>query len=170
MIGNSIHLRALEPADAKFVYELENNPEVWEVSNTLKPYSMFEIEQFILNSADIFTTKQLRLMMISNDDHSKAVGMIDLFDFDPLNKRAELGILVKHDMRGRGIANEALELMIRYAQNMLKLHQLYTHIPSDNEISIYLFENNGFIKTGIKKEWCLSVEGWKDEFLYQLIF
>lgn len=170
MIGERISLRALEPADARLIYAWENDTTIWEVSNTLKPYSLFEIEQFILNSADIFAARQLRLMITNNDNPAEVAGMIDLFDYDPLNRRAELGILIKNAERGKGIAKEAIQLIKEYTFNTLKLHQLYAYIPIDNELSIHLFENSGFSRTGIRKEWRFINNEWTDEHLYQLIF
>ena len=37
--GNTVFLRALEPEDLEFVYAIENNENIWEVSNTITPYS-----------------------------------------------------------------------------------------------------------------------------------
>ena len=37
--GKHIHLRALEPSDLDFLYELENNTDIWEISGTTTPYS-----------------------------------------------------------------------------------------------------------------------------------
>ena len=41
--GNKISLRALEPEDLEFVYAIENDENIWEVSNTQTPYSKFLI-------------------------------------------------------------------------------------------------------------------------------
>ena len=45
--GKNIYLRALEPEDLEFLYELENNELVWEVSNTSTPYSKFLLKQYL---------------------------------------------------------------------------------------------------------------------------
>ncbi|MFI0492126.1 MAG: GNAT family N-acetyltransferase, partial [Flavobacterium sp.] len=39
--GDNIYLRALEPNDLEFVYAMENDQSIWEVSNTQTPYSRF---------------------------------------------------------------------------------------------------------------------------------
>ncbi len=169
MIGKNISLRALEPDDARLLYHWENDPEVWRISNTIAPYSRFDIDQYILNSGDIYTSKQLRLMMILTADPMVVVGAIDLFDFDPLNRRAELGILVNNEYRGKGYAQEAIVLIMDYAFNTLNLHQLYCHVPVDKEINIHLFKKCGFVQSGIRQHWRWSKERWTDEYLMQLI-
>ncbi|HLO90793.1 MAG TPA: GNAT family protein [Lentimicrobium sp.] len=169
MIGKNISLRALEPDDAALIYRWENDPELWQISNTIAPYSHFDIEQYILNSGDIFTSKQLRLMIILTEDPSVTIGAIDLFDFDPLHRRAELGILIDNDYRRKGYAQDAIELIIDYAFNTLNLHQLYCHVPTHREINIHLFSKCGFGITGTLKEWHWSQDKWTDEYIMQLI-
>ena len=59
--GKDINLRALEPEDLEFVYAIENDENIWEVSNTITPYSKFLIRQYLENAhQDIYEAKQLR--------------------------------------------------------------------------------------------------------------
>ena len=168
--GNNIYLRALEPEDLEFIYKIENNESVWEVSNTQTPYSRFLIRQYLENAhQDIYEAKQLRLAICLNDTF-EAVGLIDLFDFDPKNNRAGVGIVISNESnRNSGIGSEALQLVINYAFNQLQLHQLYANIGSDNEISLQLFTKFGFQRIGVKKDWIKVNNVFKDEILYQLI-
>ena len=39
--GRLIYLRALEPEDLEFIYNLENDMSFWHLSNTQTPYSVF---------------------------------------------------------------------------------------------------------------------------------
>ena len=39
--GEHIYLRALEPEDLDFVYRIENDTSLWELSDTQTPYSRF---------------------------------------------------------------------------------------------------------------------------------
>src|SRR6478752_4930353 len=94
--GNTIYLRALEPEDLDFVHSIENDESVWEFSNTQTPYSKFLIRQYLENAhQDIYEAKQLRLAICKNATF-KAIGLIDLFDFDPKNKRAGVGIIIQN--------------------------------------------------------------------------
>ena len=167
--GEHIYLRALEPEDLEFIHNIENDESVWEISNTITPYSKFLIKQYLKQAhKDIFEVKQLRLVISSYDD--VALGMIDLFDFDFKNKRAGIGILVKETKdRTKGIGSEALKLLINYSFMHLGLHQLYCNISEENDISIKLFTNQGFKKIGLKKDWILVNGSYKNEYIFQLI-
>lgn len=168
--GNTIYLRALEPEDLDFIYAIENNESVWEVSNTQTPYSRFLIRQYLENAHhDIYEAKQLRLAICLNDTF-EAVGLIDIFDFDPKNNRAGVGIVISSETnRNSGIGSEAVQLVIHYAFSQLQLHQLYANIGSDNEISLQLFTKFGFQQIGTKKDWIKVNNVFKDEILFQLI-
>ena len=92
--GKNIYLRALESEDLEFLYQLENNESVWEVSNTTAPYSKFILKQYLENSyKDIFEAKQLRLVICVSDS-DKPIGCVDLFDFVPKHKRVGVGIII----------------------------------------------------------------------------
>jgi len=167
--GEKIFLRAMEPEDIDMLYDFENDPEVWHVSNTYIPFSKHFLTQFIFNSCnDLFVDKQLRLMIILNKGE-QCVGTLDFFDFDPMHMRAGIGILVEKSSRGKGIATEAIRLASEYAFNFLNLHQLFIHVTQDNPSSINVFEKSGFIRTGIKKDWLCIKNSWKDVLFMQLI-
>jgi len=161
-----------EPTDVDILYQWENDLSVWRVSTTVVPFSRFQMEQYIMNSQhDIYTERQLRLMIdlvIIKESH-KTIGCIDLFDFDPLNHRAGIGILIIPEEREKGYAAEALGLLIRYCFEIVQMHQLYCNISSGNDPSIRLFTKAGFIQSGVKKEWRIIDGKWTDEIMFQLI-
>lgn len=169
--GKNLILRALEPSDVDLLYNWENNEKFWHLSNTITPFSRFILEQYILNShQDIYTTKQLRLMIDKMGAiQNEPIGSIDLFDFDPTNKRAGIGILISENEQNKGYASEALELLIKYCIDTLQLHQIYCNISIDNQASIKLFEKYNFTSIGLKKDWILVNGKWVDEYIFQLI-
>lgn len=164
-----IFLRAIEPSDIDLIYEWENDTENWIVSNTQTPFSRFVLEQYITSAhEDIYTAKQLRLIICTNDN--KAIGSIDLFDFDANNLRAGIGILIgDKSERKKGYASEAIKVLTNYCFTSLNLNQLYCNITTDNEESILLFQKHNFQITGIKKQWIRNGNKFKDELLLQLI-
>ncbi|MEZ4858052.1 MAG: GNAT family N-acetyltransferase [Flavobacteriaceae bacterium] len=166
--GEHIYLRALEPSDLDFLYRLENDESVWEVSNTTTPYSKFVLKQYLENAhRDIYEVKQLRLVICLNED-KKVIGFIDLFDFEPKHNRVGLGIVIasKED-RGKGYASEAIKATTNYCFKHLNVHQVFANITSDNKNSIQLFEKIGFLKCGEKKDWIFSEGIFKNEVMYQ---
>lgn len=169
LVGNLVKLRALEPEDLEFLFQIENDESFWEISHTQTPFSKYVLKQYLENAhLDIFETKQLRLI-IEEKSSQKNLGMIDLFDFNPQHKRAGIGILIHPEYQQKGFASEALELLIKYSFSHLQLHQLYANIIAENERSLALFTKHQFKKIGIKKDWIFFDGKMKDEILFQLI-
>ncbi|MFK7048664.1 Spermidine N(1)-acetyltransferase [Flavobacterium columnare] len=168
--GENIFLRALEPEDLSFIYKIENTESIWEVSNTQTPYSRFLIKQYLENAhQDIYQAKQLRMVICKLGTY-KPVGLIDLFDYDPKNHRAGIGVVIENiENRNKRVGSEALELLIKYSFFHLQLHQLYANIGCSNEASLKLFTNFGFQKIGVKKDWVFQNGSYHDELLFQLI-
>jgi diamine N-acetyltransferase len=167
--GSKINLRALEPEDLEFLYQIENNESFWEISHTQAPFSKFILKQYLENAhLDIYEAKQVRLL-IEETSTRKQVGMIDLFDYNPMHKRAGIGILIHPEFQKQGFASEALAILIKYTFTYLNVHQLYANITSGNTKSISLFDKHNFKKVGVKKDWILSEGKFKDEVLFQLI-
>lgn len=170
MIGKTVLLRAVEPADTERLYLWENDMQMWHLSNTRAPFSKYLMDQYVMNAQqDIYAAKQLRLMIDTNNQDADTVGCIDLFDFDPANRRAGIGILISEEERGKGYGKEALELMIDYAFNTLNLHQLFCNILENNEQSLAMFRNSGFKEVGLKKDWTMVDGIWQNEYLFQLM-
>ncbi len=167
--GHITYLRALEPEDLNFLESVENDASLWEVSGTLTPFSKYILKQYLSQAQqDIFEAKQLRLV-VCEADSEKSVGLIDLFDFDPQNKRAGIGIVISSENRRKGFANDALKTLINYSFNTLQLHQLYANILEDNPMSLVLFKNHNFEIVGLKKDWNHYNNTFKNEWLLQLL-
>lgn len=169
--GNLIFLRALEPEDLELVHAIENDEDVWELSNTVTPYSKFLIQQY-LDSAhrDIYEVKQLRLVICSVENEHP-IGLIDVFDFDVKHRRAGIGIIIKSaENRQKGFGKEALQLLMAYCHEHLDLHQLYCNISEDNERSLKLFKSVQFEIIGLKKDWNYIKGHYHNEYSLQRIF
>ena len=170
LTGNTVLLRPLEPTDLEFLYAIENDESLWEVSNTSKPFSRVILKEYLQHAhRDIYDVKQMRLVIdLKQDGHS--LGLIDLFEFEPKHRRVGVGVLIfTAQERGKGYAREAVQLITSYAFEHLNVHQIFANITHDNAPSIRLFEAAGFQKMAEKKDWIYSGGEFKDEFSYQLL-
>lgn len=164
----TIRLRSPEPEDLELIYAMENDTELWSVGSTILPYSRHTLRAYLQQSQqDLYTERQARFIIELHNRRS--VGMIDLINFDPHNKRAEVCIGLLKEYRGQGIGRSALEILCRYSLGFLHLHQLYAYIPTDNIGSHKLFCNTGFKETATLKDWLLTDGRHKDVVMVQLI-
>ena len=166
--GKKIYLRGVEFEDVELIESIENDSNNWLHSGTTLPFSKKTIEEYILSIRDLYSDKQSRWIICLHES-DQSIGAIDLFEFDGLNRRAGVGIIIDEKYRNKGYAKEAIELLSNYAFSYLNLHQLWSTIVSSNTASQKLFENCNFRKTATKKNWIVNNGSWLDEYFYQLI-
>ena len=139
----NIYLRNLTPLDASILFDWENNPENWEVSNTEKLFTREEIEEFVHQPQDINLNQQLRFIICKNENDIP-IGCIDLFDYE-FEKSVGIGILIADKkFRNKGYATQALKLLVDYCRFELKVNSIFCNIFKTNISSIRLFENCSF--------------------------
>lgn len=161
-----ITLRALEIEDLDFLYEVENDRGLWGVGCTNVPYSRQMLIDYIVSaSADIYADKQVRLII--EDAYHQAVGIADLVNFDPRHLRAELGLVIKPEMQGRGYAQESIRQILDYAKQFLHLHQVYAIVSSKNEKAVRMLRATGFEGEKILKDWLFEGQEYIDAYLFQ---
>ena len=168
--NDTVTLRALEPTDLDTLYRWENDTALWTVSDTAAPYSREALWNYLQQyTGDIYAQRQLRLMITLTSDGTP-VGTVDFLYFDPLNNRAELGLFIADEWRGKGLGRQALERLTAYARDHIGLRQLYVFIALDNEVCLKLFEDSGYSRSGILKSWVKRGNTYRDVALLQMIF
>lgn len=154
-----LHLRALEPSDADFMYEVENDAQAWRYSDTIAPLSRKILRDYALTyDADPFTAGQLRLI-ITEKGSNIPVGIVDLYEVSQRHQRAFIGIYICKEHRGKGYAEETIELIEDYAHNSLHLHQLGVKVEEGYTLGEKLFESRGYQLKGTLEDWLSTPDG-----------
>lgn len=166
MNEKKINLRALEMEDLDFLYEVENDRSLWGVGCTNVPYSRQMLIDYIASStADIYADKQVRFI-IENELH-QTIGIIDLVNFEPRHLRAELGVVIKQEFRGKGYAQEAIRQILAYAKQILHLHQVYAVVSVKNKKAAKMLELSGFESGKMLKDWLLEGGKYENAYIFQ---
>jgi diamine N-acetyltransferase len=142
--SHQISLRLLEDTDLEFLYSIENNPDSKKYGANNGYLSKKTLEAYIKNSgADISVYDQQRFVIVLNNI---SIGLIDLFDFDQINRSAFVGVIVINEYQNKNYGSKALELLISYSWNKLDLLSLFVNINPVNKTSISLFNKFYFKK------------------------
>lgn len=165
---DKILLRALEPSDIEVLLKIENDDRYWKYANRTEPYSRNLLQKYIeQQKQDIFEVRQKRFAI--SLETIDILGFIDIFDFEPIHRRAGIGIFILEEYRGSGIGKRSVTLIGEYAKKNLNLNCIYANIAKENISSINLFESCGFKKIGLKREWNFYENSFHGEYLYQRI-
>lgn len=167
MIQDSkITLRAPEPSDVDSLYIWENDrPEAISA-----PLSHHNVWTYVDNyRADIYADRELRLVIVERSS-GEAAGHIDLYEFNPSDRRAGVAVYIAPAYRRRGYARAALALLEGYCRASLGMHQLWAHVAVDNCPSRALFAAAGFSPAGRLRSWLRTPEGYTDVLIFQKLF
>lgn len=161
-----VSLRAPEPADLDLIFNLEEDPRLWEAGTSLAPVSRYMLQRYLEDYRADFTGEG-QLRMVAVDADGNAIGLVDMFEYDKLNRRAGVGIAVLPERRKQGYGTAMLVALCRYGRRRFLLHNLWAHTAVDNIGAIRTFEDSGFARVGVLKGWTLSPDGFKDAVLWQ---
>lgn len=165
--NNKIVLRKLNLGDIKDLADLCNNKNIWDNLRDFIPYPYTEelaksfIEFCLLE--DVQTTFAIEL----ND---KFAGVIDLILKDDIYKlSAEIGYWIGEQYWGKGIATEAVKMIVNYGFTKLNLLRIFTGVIDRNIASRKVLEKAGFKLDCIFEKAILKNNIICDEYRYSIL-
>ena len=157
-----IKLRKIEPTDLPFLYQWENDASAWADGANHNPLSQQDLRAYIESTTgDIYRDGQLRLIiedLSTLNFQPSTLGCIDLFDFDPRNRRAAIGMYIAPQYRGQGIGREAVRLLEEYAFDFLHLRIIYAIISTSNTACSELYRQAGYTPSSVLPSWTLEAD------------
>jgi RimJ/RimL family protein N-acetyltransferase len=141
--GESVTLRPPRESDVEAAYAWDRDPELaaW---NGRSPIS---ISLSAARRDYLARWEDPNVKTFIMEARGEPIGMVTLYDFRKAG--CELGIKIgAEDLRGRGYATEAVELLVGYAFDTLSLEVIRGSTLSHNERMRRVFEKNGFELVG----------------------
>jgi RimJ/RimL family protein N-acetyltransferase len=141
--GESVTLRPPRESDVEAAYAWDRDPELaaWNGRSPISISLSAARRDYLARWED---PNVKTFIMVAG---SEPIGMVTLYDFR--NAGCELGIKIgAEDLRGRGYATEAVELLVGYAFDTLGLEVIRGSTLSHNERMRRVFEKNGFELVG----------------------
>lgn len=151
--GKRVRLRAVEREDVGRFHEWVNDPEVTRGLALYLPMSMTDEESWFnaLASRDE-KTKPLAIE-IRKGKSWKLIGDCGVFDFDSVNRSAELGILIGDKSEwNKGYGSETMTLLLRHCFETLNLNRAFLKVYTENIRAVRSYEKAGFVLEGRLRE------------------
>ncbi len=160
-------LRKLTGNDARELFFLRSNEEVLRFLGKEPAKSVSEAEEFIGKIDKSIEENESILWGIALlPDPATIIGTICLWNFTKENYRAEIGYILHPGHWRKGIMTEAINCVVDFGFNNLKLHSIGALLSPGNIASTAVLERTGFVKEGHLKE-CFYFNG---EFTDTLIY
>ena len=137
-------LRQLVVNDEQEIFTLRSNSEInkyldRQVSNTID-----DARNFINKVNENISKSDSLYWAITLSDKNILVGTICLFSFSDENDKCEIGYELLTNYQGQGIMKEAVEKVIDYAFNTIKVQKIKAIFHRDNQSSIKLLDKFSF--------------------------
>jgi len=152
--GKSVRLRPLRKSDAEKKWREWTDTHarrLLEYQLDLPPVSYEAYEADLEDSCEFKDTSRRISFAIETLDE-EFVGWINLFKGGVKNGTFALGAAVFREHRARGYGYEALQLVLQYAFEELRMHKCNTECLAINEGSIRLQTKLGFVEEGRRRE------------------
>jgi RimJ/RimL family protein N-acetyltransferase len=92
-----------------------------------------------------------------------------LWDIDPHNRSAHVGISLRPACRGRGLGTDAVRVLCRYGFAIRGLHRLQLETLTDNEAMIQVAVQAGFTREGVTRDSDWVNGGFADSVIFGLL-
>lgn len=174
LTGTKIYVKALEDSDAEAMLHLvTENRDFFQTYTALRPDDYYTLEgqqKRIKTNAELSEQDQLYAFGIFLNDTEELIGSISLTEVlrGPFQS-CFIGYTLDRSHNGQGYMSKAVQLVVAYAFDELKLHRIEAGVMPHNGASIRVLEKAGFHKEGICKQ-NVKINGrWEDHQLLAII-
>lgn len=150
--GDRVELRSLRNDDAPALFSIFGDSEVMKFWSSPPLKDPGAARALVEEIRIAFQDRRLFQWGISLRETGEVIGTCTLYHIDREHRRGEVGFAVQRDRWGRGLASEALGLLIGFAFETLDLHRLEADSDPGNERSLRVLERQGFRREGLMRE------------------
>ncbi|WP_088008213.1 GNAT family N-acetyltransferase [Indiicoccus explosivorum] len=172
--GQKCYIRVMAPEDAEEMVELLlRNRDYWSIYEPRHQDSYFTV------AVQRQKIREAQYQMRENREYSfgiyehgtdRLIGHISLYSIKRLPfLNALAGYSVDERVAGKGIATEALQLLLDFGFEQLNLHRIEAYVSPDNLGSIRVLEKTGMQREGLLREFLFINGKWRDHYHYAML-
>ena len=143
-------LRQLAIHDEQEIFTLRSDNEINKYLDRKRAKTIDDARSFIDKISENINKNDSVYWAITFNDKNILIGTICLFGFSDENDKCEIGYELLTSFQGRGIMREALEKVIDYAFNTIKVKKIEAFFHRDNQSSIKLLEKFSFKDSNVR--------------------
>ena len=156
----NVSLRPLEKSDIDTISALANDRDIAKMTLRIPfPYTLSDAKSWI---DYVVRTESEHVFAITGK--KETLGVIGLVH-EPEHKRAELGYWLGRQYWNKGYMTGAIEMILGYAFEVLKVNKVYANVFAANEASQKVLKKNGF-----EPEGCLKQHSFRMGIMHDLLY
>jgi ribosomal-protein-alanine N-acetyltransferase len=163
-----LRLRQFRVEDTDAMHECFANPEAMRFWDSAVHSTRTETERVVRNFVSC-TPSYYRIWAVADAATDRCLGMVNYHDRHIRNQCVTIGYIIDPAHQRRGIATEAVSVILDYCFGKLGLHRIQAFIHPDNAGSRRLVETFGFRCEGLLRDNLRVGNVWRDDMLYALL-
>jgi len=168
--GERIKIRKLRLSDAKDIYQnIKDKKIVKWTSNIPYPYPKDGATKFIRKTHYKIKNNKAYEFGVILKEINQLIGVIGLMHIDRKHKNAEIGYWLGKKYWGQGLMTEAVELILDFGFEKLRLHKIYARLFEKNIASKRVLEKSGFKLEGKIRETIYRNREWHNVLKYGIL-
>ena len=125
-----------------------------------RPFSVEETKEWFI------TTSPNYLIIYNNNIR---IGYVRLSNYSKVNNNLMVGVDISPEFTGMGYGKETYKVLIPYLFKTYTLNKLSLEVLATNHRAIHLYETQGFVLEGIKREEVLKESGYVNSLIYSIL-
>jgi len=162
-------LREITRKDADDLLVLRTDVDAMKFIDRPRPKSIDDIHQLVKKIRDGIRNNTAIGWGMTLKTSPKVIGTIGFHRIDLENYRAEIGYMMMPSLWGKGLMSEAIEKVIEYGFDVIKLHSIEANVNPSNNNSIKILKKFKFNKEAYFKENYYFNGKFLDSEIYSLV-
>ncbi|GAA0180997.1 GNAT family N-acetyltransferase [Clostridium sediminicola] len=146
-------LKKIEKEDVQEVFAIYSNEKVFELCGILPKRNIETVGKMIGHFERDFNKKsRIKFGIFLKNESNKLVGIIEPMDFKKKINMVSLGYFLAEEYWGKGIASEAISIMIKFLFERVNINRIQAEVMLANKASKKVLLKNGFTKEGLSRQ------------------
>jgi ribosomal-protein-alanine N-acetyltransferase len=150
LVNDTITLRPVRDSDQQKVFEGFSHPQVTKYFDIT--YPTFESTVVQMEWYKTNREKQIGYAWVVENEEQDFMGIFSLYQINKQHKRCELGYWLFPQYWQKGYASLAIQALLTFASENLKLHRIAAEIEPENTDSLKLLAKLGFEREAMLKD------------------
>lgn len=166
---NRLLLKSFTPEDMNYIFE---NLPISEIKTLLGHTSDDAYQKEALKQKQGYSSynRSFVLFLLIDKETNKIIGRCGLHNWNKDHCRAEIGYSMEDEFfKNKGLMSEAVEAIIRFGFNELKLNRIEALVGVNNVPSLNIIAKNHFTKEGVLRKHYLLEDTFVDSVFFSLL-
>lgn len=163
-------LKQIQEKDASALFVLRSNTDVVRYLDRAPAASVEDTIAFIGVLTNFLQKDEgITWGIFLKTDPGVLCGTIGFWQIQKEHYRAEIGYMLLPSKQGKGFMHEAIQTVLQYGFESMKLHSVEANVNPENKASIKVLERNGFVREAYFKENHYYNGKFSDSAIYSLL-